>query len=110
MTDYYIQVDTTTATQEQAEAIARALLEARLAACVQIVPCQSLYHWQGAIEESRELRCSIKTRKDLFPEITQLIRSLHPYETPEIVAVAIVDGAPAYMNWMQQELKAQEAK
>ena len=109
MTDY-IQVDTTTATQEQAEAIARALLEARLAACVQIVPCQSLYHWQGAIEESRELRCSIKTRKDLFPEITQLIRSLHPYETPEIVAVAIVDGAPDYMNWMQQELKAQEAK
>ena len=110
MTDYYIQVDTTTATQEQAEAIARALLEARLAACVQIVPCQSLYHWQGAIEESRELRCSIKTRKDLLPEIAQLIRSLHPYETPEIVAVAIVDGAPDYMNWMQQELKAQEAK
>lgn len=101
----YIQVETTTATQEEAEKIARALLEARLAACVQIVPCQSLYHWQGAIEESRELRCTIKARKDLFPELASLIRSLHSYDTPEIIAAAIVDGAPAYLDWMQQELK-----
>ena len=105
----YIQVETTTATQDEAKRIARALLEARLAACVQIVPCQSLYHWQGAIEESRELRCTIKTRKDLFPEIVSLIYSLHSYSTPEIIAAAIVDGAPAYLDWMQQELKAQKS-
>ncbi|NLZ18537.1 MAG: divalent-cation tolerance protein CutA [Desulfobulbaceae bacterium] len=104
----YIQVETTTATQEQAETIARALLEARLAACVQIVPCQSLYHWQGAIEESRELRCSIKTRRDFFSEVTTLISSLHPYQTPEIVAAAIVDGAPAYMKWLAEELRSGE--
>lgn len=105
----YIQMETTTATQEEAEKIARALLAARLAACIQIVPCQSLYHWQGAIEESRELRCTIKTREDLFPEVAALIRSLHSYDTPEIIAAAIIDGAPSYLEWMQQELKpAQE--
>ena len=104
----YIQVETTAASQEEAERIARALVEARLAACVQITPCQSLYRWRGAIEESRELRCTIKTRLDLLPQITALITSLHSYEVPEIVASAIVDGSPAYMEWLEQELQPGE--
>ena len=104
----YIQVETTTANQEEAERITRALLEKRLAACVQIVPCQSLYHWQGKIEEGRELRCTIKTRDDLLAEVMALITAMHSYETPEIVASAIIDGAPAYMDWLGQELKRKE--
>lgn len=104
----YIQVETTTATQAQAESIAKALVEAKLAACVQIFPCHSLYRWQGKIEQSNELRCTIKSRLDLFPELSRLISELHPYDTPEVVATPIVDGAPTYMGWLEQELKEKE--
>lgn len=104
----YIQIDTTVATQEEAETIARALLEARLAACVQIVPCQSLYRWQGKVEEARELRCTIKSRLDLLPEVSALITSRHSYEVPEIVASALVDGSAAYLDWLAAELRPGE--
>lgn len=106
----YIQVDTTAATQDEAETIARALLEARLAACVQIVPCQSLYRWQGKVEEARELRCTVKTRLDLLPEVSALITSLHSYEVPEIVASTLVDGSAAYLDWLAAELRPEEGR
>jgi periplasmic divalent cation tolerance protein len=94
------------ATAEEAERIARALLEKRLAACVNVLPgARSLYHWRGAIEESAEWLVLIKSRRELFPELRGEIERLHSYEVPEVLALTVVDGAPAYLDWMGQELK-----
>jgi periplasmic divalent cation tolerance protein len=104
MTDF-IQVSTTTARQEDAQRIARGLVERRLAACVQVLgPIESTYWWQGQIEVSQEWLCTIKGRRDLYPRIEAAIRELHPYEVPEILALPIVAGGPDYLEWMNQEL------
>ena len=87
-----------------AEALARELLTARLAACVQIgATLRSLYHWRGGIETADEVPVAIKTRSDLYALVEQSIRSRHPYELPEIVAVPITDGSPAYLDWIAAE-------
>ena len=102
----YIQVVTTTERKEDAERIARALVEARLAACVQIVgPITSTYRWKGEIETAEEWQCVAKSREDLFAEIDEAIRELHPYEVPEILALPIVAGSSAYLEWLEGELK-----
>ena len=106
----YIQVVTTVADRTQAEQLAAHLLEQRLAACVQITPCNSFYHWQGAIEQSAEMVCTIKSRRDLFPEICRLIRISHPYQVPEILATPVIAGGESYLGWMEKELRlSQEA-
>ncbi len=105
MTDY-IQVVTTTERKEDAQRIARALVEARLAACVQIVgPITSTYRWKGAIETAEEWQCAAKSRQDLFAQIDEAIRAIHPYEVPEILAVPIAAGSSAYLEWLEAELK-----
>ncbi|HEX6944928.1 MAG TPA: divalent-cation tolerance protein CutA, partial [Casimicrobiaceae bacterium] len=77
------------------------LVEARLAACVSIgPPVESLYHWQGALENGREVPLTVKTRADRFAAVAAAIRSRHPYELPEILAVPIVDGHPEYLAWI----------
>ena len=87
-----------------AEALARELLEARLAACVQIgATLQSLYHWRGEIETAQETPLAVKTRGELYPRVEQAIRSRHPYELPEIVAVPITDGLSDYLDWIVAE-------
>lgn len=101
----YIQVVTTAPDRASAEQLADRLLEARLAACVQISPCTSRYHWQGAIEQAEEMVCTVKSRRDLFAEVCRVIRGLHPYEVPEILATPVVDGAAAYLDWMERELR-----
>jgi periplasmic divalent cation tolerance protein len=102
----YIQVMTTTATEEDAQRIAQALVERRHAACVQIVgPIRSIYHWQGNVETSPEWLCLAKTRQDLYPQVEATIRSLHPYEVPEILALPIVAGSASYLGWLDRELK-----
>ena len=101
----YIQVVTTAPDRASAEQIADRLLEERLAACVQISPCTSRYHWQGVIEQAEEMVCTVKSRRDLFAEVCQVIRGLHPYEVPEILATPVVDGAAAYLDWMERELR-----
>lgn len=106
----YIQVVTTLPDQAGAERLAAHLLEQRLAACVQISPCSSWYHWQGAIEQGSEMICTIKSRRDLFPELCQVIRSLHPYEVPEILATPVVDGGKAFLDWLEKELRPAEEK
>jgi periplasmic divalent cation tolerance protein len=101
----YIQVVTTTGQKDDAERIARALVEARLAACVQIVgPITSIYHWRGAIETAQEWQCWAKTRQDLFAAIERAVAELHPYEVPEILAVAVVEASAAYRAWLEAEL------
>jgi periplasmic divalent cation tolerance protein len=104
MTDY-IQVVTTTETEEDAGRIARLLVEERLAACVQILgPVTSTYRWKGAIETSREWQCVAKSRRGLFAEVEKAIRRVHPYEVPEILAVPLVAGSEGYLEWLETEL------
>ncbi|NLX18183.1 MAG: divalent-cation tolerance protein CutA [Desulfobulbus sp.] len=101
----YIQVITTLPDRESAEQLATRLLEDRLAACVQISSCTSLYRWQGVIEQGKEQICTIKSRHDLFPELCRTIKALHPYEVPEILASLVADGDSGYLNWLEQELQ-----
>lgn len=96
-----ILVLTTLPDQAGAEALARELLAAGLAACIQIgATVQSLYHWRGEIETAAEIPVSIKTRAGLYPRVEEAIRRHHPYELPEIVAVPITYGLPAYLDWV----------
>lgn len=101
----FIQVTTTTETKADAERIASELVEARLAACVQIVgPIKSIYRWKGKIETAGEWLCLIKSREEHYGAIERTIRALHPYETPEIVAVALTGGSRDYLDWLRGEL------
>lgn len=104
----YIQVVTTLPDRAQAERLAVHLLEAQLAACVQISACTSWYRWQGAIEQGEEQVCTIKSRRDLFPQLCRAIRAIHPYEVPEILASPVVDGGEGYLAWLGQELRPAE--
>jgi len=100
----YIQISTTTETKEQAQTIAQHLVEAKLAACVQITgPTTSIYRWKGKVENAQEWLCLIKTRDDLFKKVEAAIKKLHPYETPEIIAMPIVKGSKEYMKWIDEE-------
>ncbi len=97
----YMQVTTTTETMEQAEKIARHLVETKLAACVQITgPIKSIYRWKGKVETTDEWLCLIKTRAILYSKVEAAIKKLHSYETPEIIALPIVKGSKEYLNWL----------
>jgi len=99
-----IQVTTTTATKEEAQKIARYLVEQRVAACVQIAgPIISTYRWQGKVETATEWLCLIKTQESLYSELEKEIIGLHSYETPEIIAVPIIKGSRDYLSWLQNE-------
>jgi len=101
----YLQVITTTEKKDDAEAIARMLVERRLAACVQIVgPVTSVYRWQGRIETAEEFQVIAKSRRELFARIEQAITGAHPYDVPEILAVPVADGSRAYLAWVDGEL------
>lgn len=103
----FIQVMTATDKREDAERIARSLVEMRLAGCVQIVgPVTSIYRWKGRIETAGEWLCLIKSREDLYGAIEQAIRSIHPYETPEIIASPVTAGSRDYLDWLRSELTA----
>ena len=100
-----IQITTTTESREQAEKIAQALVESRLAACVQITgPIHSVYRWQEKIECADEWFCTIKTRQALFSKVETSIRQLHPYQCPEILATPILAGSDAYLQWLAEQL------
>ncbi len=102
----YLQVVTTTESNENAELIAQALLDQRLAACVQIQgPITSHYWWQGNKEKSQEWQCLIKTSRDLYPQVERGIKTLHPYMTPEIIALPIIEGSPDYLAWLKEEIR-----
>ena len=101
-----IQVLTTTETKDDAQKIAQVLLEKRLAGCVQIVgPVASNYWWEGQITGSEEYLCVIKSRDDLFPQLEKAIQEIHPYDVPEILAVPVVAGSQAYLEWLNKELR-----
>ncbi len=87
-----------------ADALARELVEKRLAACVNIMPgTRSVYRWQDAIEEACEVVLHIKTSQARYAELEIAIKALHPYDVPEIIALPIVEGLPAYLEWVAAE-------
>jgi periplasmic divalent cation tolerance protein len=92
--------------RESAEKLAALLVERRLAACVSILaPCASVYRWQGEIKRDEEHLLLIKTVKERYPDVEAAIRASHPYELPEIVAVPVVHGLPAYLDWVESETR-----
>jgi periplasmic divalent cation tolerance protein len=101
----FIQVVTATEKKEQAEHIAKAIIDQRLAGCAQILgPITSIYHWKGKVERAEEWLCVLKTRADRFGQLEQAIKSLHPYETPEILAFPVSAGSASYLDWLTGEL------
>jgi len=101
---WYLQVTTTTATQEEARQIARSSVERRLAACAQVIgPIVSTYWWQGGIETAGEWMCLLKTPASEFEPLARHIRAEHSYDTPEITATPISLGSPDYLAWIERE-------
>lgn len=104
MTDKIV-VLSTCETVAEARQVARALVEARLAACVNIVNgMRSVYRWKGAVEEADEILLFIKTSRALLPEVRSTIEKIHSYELPEVIALPIVDGSERYLEWLSSEL------
>ena len=104
MIDNVLIVLTNCPDTEVADRLARTLVEQRLAACVNRLPAvNSVYRWQGAVERAIEVPLLIKSTRERLPEIQEVIRALHPYEVPEIVAIPVVAGLPAYLRWVVDE-------
>lgn len=102
-----IAVLTTCGSQEEAERLAHSLLEQRLAACVSIVPrIQSVYRWQGKIENATEYLLIIKTERERFEAIRTALETGHSYALPEVLALPVVEGSTAYLAWIEKELSA----
>lgn len=90
-----------------AERLAGTLIEQRVAACVNILaPCKSVYRWKGAVQHDDEHPLLVKTTAERYPALEAAIRAAHPYELPEIIAVPIERGLPAYLAWVDAETKA----
>src|SRR5579871_1584054 len=104
MTDKIV-VFSTCGSEEEAAKVARHLIEARLAACVTVIPgARSFYRWQNAIENAVEYLLIIKSSRPLFERLRAAIEQMHSYEIPEVIALPVVEGAPGYLNWLEGEL------
>ncbi len=102
MKSSYIIVLVTAKDKIEASKIARGLLEAKLIACANIMDgVQSLFWWEGKIDFSSEALLVIKTKKTLFKKVCSQVKSLHSYQTPEIIALPIIDGSKEYLRWIQ---------
>ena len=104
--DYLVAL-TTVAGEEDAVRLARALLDRRLAACVNVLPgVRSLYRWKGAIEDDREHLLVIKTSAGRYPALAAAFEELHPYEVPELLALPVEAGAERYLSWLGSSVSA----
>ena len=96
---------TTFAAEEDGARVVRALVEERLAACGTLLPgARSLYRWEGKVADEREVVGLLKTRKQDWPALMSRLHELHPYDTPECVAVRVAAGAPKYLAWLEAAL------
>lgn len=100
----YVQVLTTVDSEEAGVTLARGIVKARLAACVQIVgPIRSLFWWDGKVDEAREWQLLIKTTGERLPELELYIKAHHSYDTPEIIETEIIGGSAEYLGWVSAE-------
>jgi periplasmic divalent cation tolerance protein len=104
MTDAIV-VLCTFANEQDAARVASIVVEARLAACVNILSgVRSIYRWKGEIENAEEVLALVKTSRDKFSALRDRIRELHTYETPEIIAVPVIDGLDEYLGWVREQV------
>ena len=97
----------TCGSEEEALKIANALVEAHLAACVNLVaPIRSIYRWEGKIWDEKEWLLVIKTQKDRFEELEKRVKSLHSYSVPEIISLPITEGSSAYLKWIKENTES----
>ena len=90
-----------------AEALARTLVERRVAACVNVLsPCRSTYRWEGKLQVDEEHPVLIKTTRERYPALEAAVREVHPYDLPELIAVPVESGLPAYLDWVRAETAA----
>lgn len=101
----YVMVMTTCSDDEQAAQLAATLVGKKLAACVQASNITSTYRWKGVVETAREVRLLIKARYADYPAIEALIKSTHSYETPEVLAIPVLTGSAAYLEWIDTETR-----
>ncbi len=100
----FMVVMVTTKNEEEAALIARSLVDKKLAACCNIVKnVRSIYRWQGKLADDAEVLLIIKTRQPLFQSLSEEVKRLHSYDTPEIIALPIVEGSSSYLNWILKE-------
>lgn len=85
--------------------IARALIEDRLVACVNMTPVRSVFRWEGRVEEESEQLLVMKTRADQLDALEARVRALHPYDCPEFIALEVIGGADDYLNWVAEEVR-----
>jgi periplasmic divalent cation tolerance protein len=100
-----VVVTTTLPDQASALTLARALVEARLAACVHVTALTSVYRWQGSTETTAEWSCQIKTTPARAEEVMERVKRLHSYQVPEILVVPVIDGSPAYLAWVAESVR-----
>jgi periplasmic divalent cation tolerance protein len=109
MTDQIV-VLSTCSSPEEAERLARLLVERRLAACVSVVPgVRSFFRWQGAVDCAAEWLLVAKSSRGLFPALAAALELEHSYEVPEVLALPVVEGAANYLNWLAASLRSQES-
>src|SRR5436190_17744645 len=98
---------TTVPADFDAPALARAIIDARVAACVNILPAvRSVYRWQGAVEEALEQQLVIKTTRESVDALWKALKERHPYEVPEFIVLPVVDGNPAYLEWVRESVSS----
>lgn len=101
MKNTYVIVMVTTASKQEAEKIAQHLLDKRLIACANIIgPVQSHFYWSGKLEKTEEYLILMKSRRNLFAKLSEVVKTLHSYEVPEILALPVVEGSKAYIDWL----------
>lgn len=93
-----------------ARRIAQHVVNAKLAACANLLPIHSIYRWEGALQEEAEVALFLKTRRELLPRLEEAVRTLHPHEVPCIVAFDLVGGHAPYFAWVDRETDAASAK
>lgn len=99
----YVQVVTTTESEEAAAELARSIIDARMGACVQVVQIRSFYRWENAVQDDPEWQLQVKTTGTRLKSLIEHIREVHTYDVPEIIASDIVGGNPAYLAWLDDE-------
>ncbi|MBL9165799.1 MAG: divalent-cation tolerance protein CutA [Planctomycetaceae bacterium] len=103
----FLQITTAAGSREEADRIATTLVDRCLAGCVQIIgPIRSVYRWQGQIGHSEEWLCQIKTTREQYDALEAVIREIHSYDCPEIIATPIVAGSEAYLQWLAEQIAA----